>query len=673
MGEAQDLPESLKPASLLTEELKLHLLRHMAEGVCLVRFSDSVIVYANPQLEQMFGYRPGELQDKSITALYEEGSEHPAQQVVDELRERLRQAGSTTSELQGVKKNGALLWCRARSSVATHPRHGQVWITFHEDITPMKMAEGQFAGIVSTASDAIICVGEAQRITFFNQGAVSLFGYTKEEVLGAPLDILLPERFRTNHPLFMKDFADMGSPARRMGERLPVWALRKGGEEFPCDAAISQMTSGGQHIYTVVLRDITERKQREDEQRFLAEVGGLLGSSLDYETTLENAAQLAVRSLADYCIIDILDEDGRPRCASVAAASKANQGLAQALRSNVDPSHPYLSREALLTGKATLRAQVTEEFLHAHSQDKAQLTLLRLLGPKSLMAVPLVARGRTLGAITLLSTNARRGYTAMDLRVAEELGWRVALAVDNALLFLQAKEATRAREDVLGVVAHDLRNPLNAIKLMAHELMEAQPAQVGPEEEDSPAEIILRSADRMNRLIQDLLEAGQLDAGTLSVELTAVAPLTLLREVVAQMKPLATAHQLQVHLPERLPPIRGDSGRLQQVLLNLLSNALKFTPPGGEISLGAEAQPNCVRFWVADTGPGIPQEHLPHLFNRYWQGDKRDRRGAGLGLAICKGFVEALGGRVWAESQVDKGSTFFFTVPTLLVPLDPPG
>jgi signal transduction histidine kinase len=337
----------------------------------------------------------------------------------------------------------------------------------------------------------------------------------------------------------------------------------------------------------------------------------------------------------------------------------------------MDPSRPFLSREALLTGKASLCPEVTEEFLRSYCQDPDQGRMLRLLGLRSLMVVPLVARGRTLGAITLLATSAQRGYTPADLRLAEELGWRVALAVDNALLFQQAQQATRARDEVLGIVAHDLRNPLNAIKLLAHDLLEQHPPTRAEQEEGSSVELILRSADRMNRLIQDLLEVGRIESGTLTVELSPVAVGPLVQEALEQVKPLATDHRLSLHLPERLPPLRGDMGRLQQVFLNLLSNALKFTPRGGEISIGAEAQASTVRFWVTDTGPGIPQEHLPHIFDRYWQADRQDRRGAGLGLAICKGFVEAHGGRIWAESQAGKGSTFFFTVPTLLAPVEP--
>lgn len=791
----------------LSEQLVLRLLQGMKEGICLVRFSDSLIVYASPQLERMYGYESGELLGQPLTQLCTGESGRSAQQLIDELLGQLLSAREASSLLPALKKDGTPLWFRVRAFAFTHPSHGEVWVTLHEDMTTRKRAEEQlraqerflrtltellpvglwtadaqgritsanpaaqriwhgvryvglehygeykgwwadtgkplephewalaravrqgetstgeliriqcfdgsykiilnsatplrsedgqlvgaisvhedvtslkeaetrFSGIVSTASDAILCVNEAHQITLFNQGAEAIFGYSQEEILGAPLDILLPEVFRVSHQSFMRSFAERGGQGRTMGERLPIRGLRKGEEEFPCEAAISHFQSGGWSVLTVVLRDITERKQREDEQRFLAEAGGLLGSSLEYAETLEQVARLAVKSLADYCIVDIIGADGTPRCLTVAAATLANQGLAQALRLQQGPSQSFLSREALTAGKATVYPDVTEERLRSICQDKNQLQVLRLLTPKYLMSVPLIARERTLGAITLLSTQARRRYGPNELRLAEELAWRAALAVDNAMLFQQARQATRMRDEVLGIVAHDLRNPLNAIIMMGHELLEQLQGPVGGPvggpEESTPAELILRAADRMNRLIQDLLEVSRIESGMLTVKLSPLAPETLVHDILEQVKPLAAAHRLHVSPPESLPEIRGDHDRLQQVLMNLLSNALKFTPAGGEISLGAEAQAGSVRFWVRDTGPGISPEHLGHVFDRYWQGDKRDRRGAGLGLAICKGLVEAHGGRIWAESQLGRGSVFSFTVPIAAANEDTP-
>jgi PAS domain S-box-containing protein len=528
---------------------------------------------------------------------------------------------------------------------------------------PSGIVEGLFTEIVSKASDAIICIDEDQRITFFNEGAEAIFGYRRQEVQGASLGTLLPERFRKSHQEHLRSFLQREGPSRRMGERLPIWAMRKGGEEFPCEAAISHLKREGQRVLTVVLRDITERKQREDEQRFLAEAGGLLGSSLEYEETLEQVARLAVKSLADSCIVDILGADGTPRCLTTASTSEAHPGLLQRLRLELAPSWPSLTHEALTAGKATLHPNITEEFLRSRCKDTAQLELLRLLGLKSLMSVPLVARGRTLGAITLLLTQARCHYGPAELRLAEELAWRAALAVDNALLFRQAQQATRARDEVLGIVAHDLRNPLYAVKLSAYELREQLQELQCRGEQLEPAETILRCTERMNRLIQDLLEVSRIESGTLQVEASLLTLEALFKEVAEQVKPLASHHRLHFNLPERLPAIRGDRDRLQQVLMNLLSNALKFTPAGGEISVGAEVQTGSVRLWVADTGPGIPLENLSHVFDRYWQGENCDRRGAGLGLAICKGLIEAHGGRIWAESEFGHGSVFSFALP----------
>jgi signal transduction histidine kinase len=180
-----------------------------------------------------------------------------------------------------------------------------------------------------------------------------------------------------------------------------------------------------------------------------------------------------------------------------------------------------------------------------------------------------------------------------------------------------------------------------------------------------PLEVIKRTAERMNVLIQDLLEISKIEAGNTGVELKRQDPASVVEDVCETLEPLAS-HQsliLVCNAAGGLPPILVDGDRILQVFSNLVGNALKFTPPGGTITVQADAADGAVRFSVADTGPGIPQEQLPYLFDRYWQGSKTDHRGAGLGLAIAKGIVDAHGGEIWVESELGRGTTFFFTVP----------
>jgi signal transduction histidine kinase len=270
--------------------------------------------------------------------------------------------------------------------------------------------------------------------------------------------------------------------------------------------------------------------------------------------------------------------------------------------------------------------------------------------------VPLLAHGQLIGAFALVASSGSRRFDLADLRLAQELARRAALAIESARLYAAARRAIQARDDVLGVVAHDLRNPLNAIHLQAEMLREQEGRASG--------EAILRSVTRMNGLIQDILDVTRLEAGQLVVEQQRISTLRLLLDVVDAQRPLAEARGLALLLdvaPD-VPEAWADHDRLLQIYENLIGNALKFTKHG-RVTIGAAAHDGEVLLWVKDTGCGVAAEVLPHVFDRFWKSDTDSRRGAGLGLAIVKGLVEAHGGRVWAESTPGAGSCFYFTIP----------
>jgi signal transduction histidine kinase len=293
--------------------------------------------------------------------------------------------------------------------------------------------------------------------------------------------------------------------------------------------------------------------------------------------------------------------------------------------------------------------------------DEHRRIVLELL-PRCFVSVPLHASGKVVGVLVLYSAESGRRYGAPDLALAEELARRAALAVENARLFHEAELATRARDQMLGIVAHDLRNPLGTI-LMASELLEELLTPGMPAHRQ--VTIMRRAGKQMNHLIQDLLDVKRIENGHLAVEPRPVAALTLLTEAVELLRSLAAASTLELLLdaPEELPQINADPLRIQQVLSNLIGNAIKFTPQGGHITLRGARIAEEVRVAVADSGPGIPAEQLPHIFGQFWQGRRSDRRGIGLGLVIAKGIVEAHNGRIWVESTVGEGSNFYFTLP----------
>jgi PAS domain S-box-containing protein len=528
----------------------------------------------------------------------------------------------------------------------------------------LRESEAKFSGIISISSDAIISIDHDQRITMFNRGAQEIFGYEPAEVIGRPLDLLLPAALRDRHKQHVATFAAGSKPARRMGQRLPVFGLRKSGEEFPAEAAISKLELASGTVLTVALRDITERKALEMEQKVLAEAGAVLTSSLNYEDTLKSIARLIVGQLAEWCIVDMVEEGAQVHRLAVAHADPAKASMCEQLVAlRLDGRH-VLARRALETRQPELHEDLSPELIESLARDPEHLRLFRLLGPRSAVAVPMVSTHGVLGAIVLVSSRPGR-YTARDLELVTELARRAALAIEHARLYETARRATQARDDVLGIVAHDVRSPLTSIGL-AVKALERQFADSGETTGQKWMRMISRGVQRANRLIQDLLDMTRIEAGALSIASHAVSAGRIAKDALAllEMRASAASIELRIALDSELAEIWADDHRLLQVFENLIGNAIKFTPAGGCVTLGAQSRAGEVLFSVADTGAGIPAESLPHVFDRFWQATRAERSGAGLGLPICKGLVEAHGGRIWVESTPGHGSTFYFTIPT---------
>jgi signal transduction histidine kinase len=403
---------------------------------------------------------------------------------------------------------------------------------------------------------------------------------------------------------------------------------------------------------------IDDLERHELQQRFLAEVGEILSSTLDYEATLANVAKIAVRDLCDFCIVDMAGDCGEMRRIEVACREPARTWICDVLAARpLDAQRRHVTRSVIESRRAALVAEISPDILTSFAQDPEHLAALEAIAARSLIAVPLLAGDTVLGVIMFVSASTI--YGAADLLIAEDLARRAALSIENARLYRAAREAIQSRDDVLAVVAHDLRNPLNAILLNIALLHEPgrDAMRVGA--------TIDRAARRMDRLIQDLLDVARIESGRLTIERDCVATGKLLADIVETQRASAAAAAIDLELsaPGTLPDIWADRDRVSQIFENLIGNAARFTPRGGLITVGATPRDAEVLFWVADTGAGIAPEHHQHVFDRFWQGRSMRRGGAGLGLPIVKGFVEAHGGRIWLESVPGRGTTFFFTLP----------
>lgn len=353
---------------------------------------------------------------------------------------------------------------------------------------------------LAIAADAVICVDDEMRITFFNEGATAIFGWTADELLGRPIDILIPSRVHSAHREHMERFGRSSGSARLMGQRSDVAGVRKDGTEFPAEASIAHIEHDGGRSYSVVLRDITERKRFVDENAQL--VRDLLGS-------------------------------------------------------------------------------------------------------------------------------------------------------------------VAARDDMLSIVSHDLRNPVNAVKMLAAAILRSDETAALPEPVAEHAAVMLQAALQMDALIQDLLDVSKLESGRMAVQPRVVSMAELVADSIDVLRPSAeqAGVVISTSFPDRLPDVDVDPARITQVLANLISNGIKYSPHGGEVRVSAVADEDVVRVSIEDNGVGIAAAELPRVFDRFWQSKRTNRSGAGLGLTIARGLVRAHGGRIWIESTVGTGTTVHFTVP----------
>ena len=419
----------------------------------------------------------------------------------------------------------------------------------------------------------------------------------------------------------------------------------------------------------VVNVDITGRKAEERRQELLAAAGAVLSSPLELESRLTRLVGLVVERLADIAIIDLLDADGNPRRVEVGFADPSMEEAARRLRSYPqDVAFWPGTLRAVRRGEPVVVAEVPEDDPTSAIPEPRHAAFAAGLGVRSILVVPLKAEGQVTGALTLLSLDRVRRYGPVEVETATELADRVALALENVRLFQEARKAVREREDVVALVSHDLRNPLHTIQ-MATRLLEEE--GLGEAERETQRAVILRATARMERLIEDLLAVTRMGAGTYRIEPAPVDPGALVDEAVemaaAEARPRGVAVEREV--PRGLPPVDADRHRILQVFSNLLSNAVRFTPEGGRVRIRARREGASVRFAVVDSGPGVDPEERDSIFDRFWQGARSADGGAGLGLSIARGIVEAHGGtiRLLEDHERDgdgSGATFVFDLPT---------
>jgi len=540
------------------------------------------------------------------------------------------------------------------------------------DISSQKHVEYEakhLAAIVTSSEDAIISKDLDGTIQSWNIAAERLFGFTAAEMIGRSLRLIIPDDRQNEEDEVLSRI--------RRGESVTHFETirrRKDGTPVPISLTVSPIRADSGEIIGAsnISRDITEKKRAEQRAAFLAEASHLLTASLDYTATLTAVANLAVPSIADWCAVDIVVDNGKIERLAVAHADPGKIEIARTIRECYeDPDSPYSVGAIVRTRRAALVPHVSDEMIEQAARGDAEcVRLLRLLGLASYIAVPLVAHGRTLGAISFVSAESGRVYTNLDLQFAEDVAFRAALAIDNARAYEAAQFANRLKDDFLATFSHELRTPLNAI--LGYSRMLFGGVIGGGEKQKRALKTIERNATSLSQIVEDVLDVSRIVSGKLRLNIEPVDLPRVLKQAIDTVSPAAEAKHIRVEaiLDPGAAPVSGDADRLQQIVWNLLSNAVKFTPKGGRVQVRLERINSHLEITVSDTGIGIKPDFLPHMFERFRQADSgtaREHTGLGLGLGIARHLVELHGGTIHATSEGEgRGSTFQIRLPVII-------
>ncbi len=610
-------------------------------------------------------------------------------------------------------------------------------------------------------------------LDYVNQRVLEYFGRSFEEMIGWGWSDLVDENDlpatieRWTKALRTGDPYEVEFRLRRASDSAYRWHLAR---------AVAMRGSDGEIVrWFGTNTDIEERRVAEERQRFLAEAGWVLGSSLDYQQTLADIARLAVPRIADWCTVDIF-VDGRLQRLALEHVDPVKLALARELEQPMLAASAAAGATAIRSHEPVLVSEVDEGVLASFGFDATHLEIARSLAPRSYVTVPLVARGEVFGSISLITAESGRVYGEDDLTLAQDLAQHAAAAIDNARLYAESERRGRAaraleavgdgvvlvdrdgvirlwntaagtitgvpEEDVLGkriedvvqgwneisplipvaskpgepvraetvpvelggrelwlsgsgvgfeegtvyafrdlteeraleemkadfvaTVSHELRTPLAAIYGSAQTIRRTD-IELDPEITDQLLGVIASESDRLGAIVNDLLVAGRLDADQLPVSIERCDPVELAGLVVEAAKThLPEAIELELRRPKRVTHVAADPGQLRQVLVNLVDNAIKYSPEGGVVALSVTNGDGLVRFSIVDVGLGIPPSEHRRIFEKFYRLDPDMTRGiggTGLGLYICRELVRRMDGKIWVESKLGEGSTFVVELP----------
>ncbi len=607
----------------------------------------------NRGAEDIKGYRAEEILGQSVSRFY------PQEDIDRGKPEReLKMAvaeGQCLDEGWRVRKDGSRFWANVLIT-PIYDEKGQLrgFSKVTRDMTQTRLDEAalresqaRMEGIINSAMDAIVSIDQEQRIVLFNAAAEKMFRCPAATAMGQSLGMFLPARFRERHPQHVAGFGATGVTSRSMRSLSSLSGLRADGEEFPIEASISQLEVAGRRIYTVILRDITERERASTSLRKSEAQLQTIVESLDQGVILSDLTGQLLhfnRAALELCGFANMNEGLRRE------AEFADSFELRSADNTILPVEDWpLAR--ILRGETLRNLEVRLRRIHADSQGSQWVRVFRYGG-----TIILDPEGRPLLAVMTISDITDRERAAEVIR---QLNAGLEERVVERTAQLEA--ANRELEAFSYSVSHDLRAPLRAIDGFAQALLE----DYGPglaEQGQHYVQTIRGGAQRMGELIDDLLLFARLSRQSLNK--VSVDTAKLVRDTLKELKVEGDGRQVEVRLGD-LPPCQGDPALLKQVWTNLLSNALKYTrhSDSAVVEIGTASKDGETVYFVRDNGTGFDMKYAHKLFGVFQRLHRaEDFEGTGVGLAIVQRIVHRHGGRTWAEAAVGRGAAFYFTL-----------
>ncbi|MGE5655046.1 MAG: PAS domain S-box protein [Actinomycetota bacterium] len=662
-------------------ELQAAIARNMAEGVCLVRTDNGIIVHANPKFEQMFGYDFGELNDRHVSILNYATESLSAEDVTQAIRSSVLQRGESTYEVHNVKKDGTPFWCRATCSIFKHPDYGDILLAVHQDITDRKQAEATLRQ-QARQENLLWCVTQAIRQSLDLNAILN----TAVREVRQTLQVDRATVYRFN-PDWSGDFV--------VESVTPNWVkLVEPNVEKVWEDTYLQETQGGrfQNHETFVVEDIYNADLQpchiELLEQFQAKAYTIVplfsGESLwgllaiyqnatprhwqawEVELLEQIASQLAIAIQQSelYTQLQLELQERKQATAVIREAERRWRSLLDNvqlivvgldLSGNVNYINSFFLRITGYTQAEILGQNWFKKFLPPSMQQSSQTVFSEILTHN---AHPYYRN-------IILTKSGEERFVAWNNTMLQDAEGRTIGTISIGEDITEQQKLEQIKNEFIGIVSHELRTPLTAIQ-MSLGLLKTGIYDKKPEKARRMIEIALIDTNRLVNLVNDILDLERLESGRAFLEKTVCKAQDLMQQAIDGIQAIATQQQITIALTPTDAEVWATTDAIIQTLTNLLSNALKFSPPHSQIHLSATHQTGYVLFQVSDRGRGIPADKLEAIFGRFQQvdaSDSREKGGTGLGLAICRSIIERHGGKIWADSVVGAGSTFFFTLP----------